>query len=574
MAVYTQISLFFISLFLSLPAFGQLKPVTVITSLVPPYTPYLGEYANDTGDKLSVTVVLNDSRVESHPVKLVMYLDLVGTGTVARTSPAAVTPIFYLGQGTLQLGGADLSAYFLPQNIDFSGELGQLFSTQGRIPDGLYRIGFHVVDAMRPDVVLSSSGYSPPSWFLLNPPPLPAMPADGEEVTLTSIQNVRFSWTPRHLGSGNAAFAAEYTFRLYRIAVAGVGKEQTVLSTFPVYTTTTNAASIFLGADDYQLEQGISYAWTVTAGTGEDGFTLFSNGGRSEARAFTYGCLCPVPYAPLPTSVRQSSATIGWEPDPLHMSFETGFRKAGDTEGTWHTVESYLGESSINNILEPLTSYEFRVRALCFNGEWSDYSPLSRFTTADMPKTDIDCGAVDEKVVVANTVPKPMLYAGEVLTYGQWKLVVTEASGANGIFSGRCDVAVPLFNNAKVRMVFNGITVNELNQVTAGIVRSESSDDSRLFVDDITDYLYEGDQTGNIIDNAAVAGIELGFSGSGGLTASVSGDSSSVTISSGSGSQTFSVDNLGDGTTVKDSHETRDSPFGNCLINDVSRRKT
>ncbi len=533
-------------------ATGQSKPVTVITSLAPPYTPFLGEYANDITDKLRVTVVPHDSRIESYPVKLVMSLEQVGYGEVMRTSSYATTPVFYIDNGSVTLGGADLASFFLPANIKLSGNTGQMYLNTGRIPDGLYRLGFSVVDAMRQDVILASTGYSAPVWFVLNQPPLPTLPGNDEEVTLTGIQNVRFSWTPRHLGSGNTAFATEYLFQLYEMRVANVGKDQTVLSTAPVYTTTTTSTSLFLTDGDYLLEQGVPYVWRVTADDGIDGFTLFENEGRSETRSFTYGCLCPVPLSPLPYTVTSDKATIEWVPDPLHMEYETRFRLKGDDDGLWHTRESYLGETVIDKVLSPLTSYEYQVRARCFNGEWSDYSPVNWFSTTGITGSAIECGKSDIMAEITNLVPKPMLYAGEVITYGDWQLVLTEVTGGNGIFSGKCTVAVPLFNYARVNMFFDNIRVNELNQVTSGVVLSESSDDSRMIVEDITDYFNEGDQTGNIIDNVAVAEMTLGFGAGDDIRGSISADGTTITVISGDNSQTFTVENLDKGTTVVD----------------------
>jgi hypothetical protein len=178
---------------------AQSKPVTIITSLAPPYTPFLGEYANDITDKLKVTVVLRDSRVDSYPVKLIMSLEQIGYGEVMRTASYAATPVFYIDNGAVTMGGADLASFFLPSNLEFFGGVGQSYINTGRIPDGLYRLGFSVVDAMRPDVVLASTGFSAPSWFTLNQPPLLSLPGNNEEVIRTDIQNVRFSRTPRHL---------------------------------------------------------------------------------------------------------------------------------------------------------------------------------------------------------------------------------------------------------------------------------------------------------------------------------------------------------------------------------------
>jgi hypothetical protein len=257
-------------------AFAQSKPVTVLVTLTPPYSPFLNEYASTTSSRLQVTLIVNDSRMINYSVKLQMFVERPGVGIVMRTAEYAVIPPILLNGGATEvLSGAALSQYFQAQNNVFTGFDQAKYLQTGRIPDGQYRIGFRVVDAQRSDVLLSNLTFSQPGWFLLNDPPQLNLPQNLDEVEVQNIQDVKLEWYPRHVGSMNSSFATNYQVELFALRVPGMNPQQVALSLPPDYTAITNQNYFRLSQDKFLLEPGIQYAWRVKA-MGIEDFYPFS----------------------------------------------------------------------------------------------------------------------------------------------------------------------------------------------------------------------------------------------------------------------------------------------------------
>lgn len=447
-----------------LPIHAATKPVTAIITLSPPYTPFLNEYGTAGANKLQVTFIVNDSRMINHPVKLQMLLEKVGAGVVMRTSDyAAIPPIFLNGNTTEMFTGADLAAYFLPQNM-LAGAVQQQYLQTGRIPDGQYRLGFQVVDAQRPEVVISNTAYTQPAWFLLNDPPLLNLPRNKENVRIDEIQNLRFEWFPRHLGSMNAAFATNYQLEIFALRVQGIDPNMVTLALPPDYTATTTATNFVLTADKFLLEPGVEYAFRVRATAGGSDLTLFKNNGYSEVYSFVYGSLCPQPTNVKHANTGQEQVKLTWDSNQQQTGYELRFRKKGDANGTWNTRQTYSNDLEISNVLQASTTYEYQLFANC-NTTKSGYTPLAYFTTAAPILTKFECGSGSDETSVTNFTPKSFLQVGDMIYSGKFPVKITEVTGSNGTFSGIGLMRIPFLNNVQVRMKFTNINVNELNQI-------------------------------------------------------------------------------------------------------------
>ena len=78
-----------------------------------------------------------------------------------------------------------------------------------------------------------------PAWFMLNEPPILNLPRNAEEERIKDPQYVKMEWFPRHLGSMNSSFTAQYKVELYALRVPGVDPNQAVLSLQPDYEDVT-----------------------------------------------------------------------------------------------------------------------------------------------------------------------------------------------------------------------------------------------------------------------------------------------------------------------------------------------
>ncbi|NOZ36446.1 MAG: hypothetical protein GXO80_14260, partial [Chlorobi bacterium] len=525
------------------------KPVTVIVSLTPPYTPFLNEYASFETNKLQVTLITNDSRMQNYPVKLQIFIQRYGTGIVMQTAEYAAIPPLYLTGGTSEtLDGASLAPYFSAQNNVFGGFDQAQYIRTGRIPDGQYRIGFRVTDAKRSDVILSETAYSQPGWFLLNDPPQLNLPLNGAVEEVQNIQNVKLEWFPRHLGSLNSSFAVNYRVELYALRVPGIDPATVAASLPPDFTTVTAQSNVYISQNDYLLEPGTKYAWRVKAFS-DDGLTLFQNNGYSEVRSFVYGSLCPEVKNIQANILGTDEVEFSWDTDPKQTTWKIQLRKENSTDN-WYTQQTNTIPLNIKNILSEGMPYEYRIKALC-NFNESDYSPLKTFSTEvfELPE-NFNCGTGDT-LEITNFNPKLSLFVGEIIYNGKFPVKLTEISGSNGIFSGKGRMRIPMLANVQVNMQFENIKVNELNQVYEGEMVSVYNPDSPFFIDDITDYLAEGDQVGNIITGQDSAAITLDYPIDDNTTIIVSNDSTIIINGS-----TETVDDLASGTTIEDSDGT------------------
>ncbi|MCG8701815.1 MAG: hypothetical protein MI922_27425, partial [Bacteroidales bacterium] len=567
-----KIRFIIIALLFNICLVSAIDPVTVSVNLTPPYTPFLNEYSSEGINKLQVTLMVNDSRLNNYPVKLQMFVEQMGYGIVMKTNTMAMSPIFISGNVTEVLNGADLSRYFMAQNNTFSGFSQSQYLQTGRIPDGHYRIGFRVVDAQRTEVQFSNTAYTQPGWFVLNDPPQLNQPRNNSTYRVVEPQSVMLEWFPRHLGGMNSSFAVSYQVELFTIRVPNMDPNQVALSLQPDYTETVTQNRVYITTDKFLFEPGVKYAWRVKAQSSGDQITLFQNTGYSEVYSFDYGALCSEPKNVKSTGVSVSDATIEWDTDPMHTVYEMRFRKQGDERNEWYTRESFTNKAEVKGLLEPATYYEYQVKAKC-NTVSSEYSPVKRFRTPLPPTGKYECGKHDT-IQVANTTPKDALNTGQIIYNGKFPVRLTEVSGGNGTFSGTGKMRIPYLLNAQVNMKFENVRVNELNEVIEGTFVSIYNPDSRFLIGDVTDYFNEGDQIGNIIDGVDSAAITLAYAVSSGTTLEVKVSGNTVTVSAGGSSTTTTVENMGEGTTIQDSKGNLYAVDADGIVTEVGKSGT
>ncbi len=463
-----------------LPA-KAIDPVTVTVNLPPPYTPFLNEYASADLGKLQVILTVNDSRMQNYPVKIQMVMERMHEGIVMQTSTYAATPIILLnGQTTEFLSGLDLSTYFIPQNLVFSGIDRSQYIQTGRIPDGMYRMGFRVVDSRRTDVVLSNTAFSAPGWFLLNEPPLLNAPRNNMVERIMEPQNVKLEWFPRHLGSMNSAFAVQYQIEVFPMRIPNMDPNHVVMGTQPLFYDIVNTNFYYLSYYSLLLEPGVQYAWRVRA-ISDNELTLFQNNGYSEVFTFTYGSPCPVPENSSVTLWGAEAVDIDWDSDFRHSKYELRFRVKDQPNAVWNSKETFTNNTRVEALLTAGMSYEYQVKAVC-NQVASDYSAIQDFKLPDEPLKEFVCGDSDDDPTITNRNPKASLQPNDIIHSGQFPIKLIEVSGTNGTFSGVARMKIPFLKNIQVVVEFNDVKVNELNQVYAGEFKSIYNPDSKFLI--------------------------------------------------------------------------------------------
>src|SRR5690606_30517109 len=140
-----------------------------------------------------------------------------GVGITLKTKPGFIPqPIVISGGGIPELlYGEDLAEYFHPNNLDFAGLGRGDYNKSAKLPEGVYRFSFEVLDYNR-NTLVSNKGMATASLILTDPPIL-NLPRNDTTINLIDPTNIVFTWTSRHKGSPNAVLTTEYKFRLIEL---------------------------------------------------------------------------------------------------------------------------------------------------------------------------------------------------------------------------------------------------------------------------------------------------------------------------------------------------------------------
>lgn len=444
-------------------ALAQNYPVSGTIQVKPPYSVYLSDYTKIKEDKLVLNLRLNDP---TDPVRDVFVrFKLESSTTIVETNPAyRPAPVTLTSGFPERLTGADFYESFLANNLQFTrGISKQEFQRRNAIPEGLYKICAEVYDYGTG--TLLSLPICTQVWILLNDPPRLMLPENNSIVKANDPQNLVFRWTPMNTGSPNSFFSTEYEFKLYEIWPANRNPNDAVNTTPAIFETTTSIPNYIYTLSDPYLMPGRSYAWRVKA-KDANGMDLFKNQGFSEVFSFTWGVQCDIPINITSEAISSDRTKVLWDEMENATGYMVRFREKGSS-GAWY--EHKL--ATTNTILtgtKPEKEYEFQVKCEC-GGIAGEYSPLKYFTT---PKASeyldkLDCNARYSGDSIKNKEPLLSAQAGDEWTVGLFKVTLTEVTGSNGVFSGKCTVNINLINT-EVIAKFTNVKVNTDRQVYQG----------------------------------------------------------------------------------------------------------
>ncbi|MEM9389437.1 MAG: fibronectin type III domain-containing protein [Bacteroidota bacterium] len=488
--------------------FAQTFPVQASTTIVPPYSTYLADYVAPGSERLALNIFLAD--VNRPELRTRLRLRIEGQGMLIETKPEYLPPPLILQGGVPErLIATDLAGYFLPENLNFQGITRQQFERTGQLPEGLYQFCFEVLEYNR-GVKVSNSACTM-AWLILNDPPIINFPRQGEKLRPQDPQYITFQWTPRHTGSPNSAFSTEYEFSLVELWPETRNPNDAILTTPPIFETTTQSTTLIYGPAETPLVLGRSYAFRVRAKamTGIDELDLFKNQGYSEAIGFIYGDACTLPANIIAEAVNSGKFSVSWEPNVNHTNFGIRYRKANDPQAEWYEETTYIQDLSVSG-LQAETVYEYQVLAGC-GPFFSEYSPIASITTEALPDVNYSCGLPLEDFGFENQEPLTQLNRNDIIYAGDFDVKVLEATGSSGNFSGKGTVVIPYLDNLAVSVDFTGISVNTNYRMTRGVmdVKGFGVD---ILSDDVTDFLDELDETLASIDDVlddVGAGLDL-----------------------------------------------------------------
>ena len=432
----------------------------------------MADYANPGSEKLNLILQLNDYSVANYHLKL--RFEIKGNGfTLSTKTLYNPAPITLLPGQPLLLSGSDLAPYLASANLDFIGINQSQYEKGKALPEGYYSICVSAYDFYQSNPLQVSNSACAQAWFTLSDPPFLNQPNCNTLLIPQTPQNILFQWTPMNLGSPNSALNTEYDFALWEIRPDSTANpNQVVLSTAPIYSTSTQQTFINYGVTEPALNLYLKYVWRVRAkdNTGRDNF---KNNGYSQTCTFTYGSLSNVIGNTGNITLNAQALThrtgqCDWTKQSLYTSYLLQVRKQGTT--FWFDYPNTSGIEKVSN-LEPNTTYECQVQGKG-NNLTSAWSNMATFTTADAP--NYTCNDINLPNTGAQPKPLPTAKAipGLVIQSGQFEIIATqiEASGMKGWYKGKGYALV--FGGLPVAVKWDNIFIDEDNRQQQGVIEA------------------------------------------------------------------------------------------------------
>lgn len=467
-------------------SYAQTYPIAVNTQITQPSPIYLSNYADATtiNSPIKVQLVLNDLTISNRQVKLKIYFQGNGISFTTNDFVVGARPLYLEGGFPLQLTNVDLAPYFEYQNL-----LGLNQNQYAQpLPEGVYNIYVEVYDFATGKKLSKKTGAT--TIIFQNEPPFLNLPLNNASIMQQNIQNIIFSWTPRSINVSNV----EYEFSLVEIWDQYTPVQNAFAYSPPLYTTTIKNTTFQYGINEPQLIPGKKYAWRIKAKAilGAEEIGVFKNNGYSEIYSFTYEVFCTSPLAIKTDGISQDQAKISWSGTIDNYDYQVNYReKNADSE--WYKLITPRENLTISN-LKPNTVYEYTVGASCDVGKYT-HSFVKEFTT--LAKDEITfqgCGIKPDPNDLANKTPLPQLFPNDVVTAGDFPIVVLHSTGNNGTFTGDGYVTLPFLEKfrklidaadalggekinigqfSRIRITFNNIGVNtDFKLISGEIVAS------------------------------------------------------------------------------------------------------
>jgi hypothetical protein len=438
---------------------SQTYPVTISTQLTQPSPIYLSNYANmaSINSPIKVQLILNDLSIMNRQVRLKCYFQ-GAVSFVTNDFVVGAAPIYLEGGFPTLLTNVELGSYFEFQNIKGinPNQYGQ------PLPEGIYTISFEVYDFATNKKLSKKS--SATTVIFQNEPPFLNLPANQAEIMEQNIQNIIFSWTPRSINVSNV----EYEFSLAEIWNTNTPIQNAFAYSPPLYTTTTRNTTVQYSIAEPQLIPGKTYAWRVKAKAllGAEEIGVFKNNGYSEIFSFKYLTFCKPPLAITTTEVSQEQAKVTWSGAVDNYDYQVNYREK-NADSKWYKLVTPREYILISN-LKPKTTYEYTVGAACDPNEYTN-SNIQEFTTLAQDEIAFTgCGIKPDPTALSNKTPLPALFPNDVVTAGNFPIVVLKSTGSNGTFSGEGYVTFPFL-----------VKFRELIDAAAALAGSDENGDSK-----------------------------------------------------------------------------------------------
>ena len=271
-------------------AFSQvINPVTVTTSLTPPYSALLPDYSTIGSNKLIASIILNDLSEPSWDVRLKITIESNQIRISTKPNFRPTTAITLLPGTPVTVTGEELEPYLNYNNIDVAGISMSDLQQNGKLPEGYYTFCIEAYDYVS-NRLLSNIGCSG-AFIQLNGVPLVQTPLKGTVIMAQDPVNIQYQWqlsTPSFYGNPSDT---EYQLALYKILDPNVEPQNSIANNVveKVFESDWSPnTTLVYGIAEPPLEIGQRYSYTIQA-RDIQGRDIFKNDGFSEVGWFNYG---------------------------------------------------------------------------------------------------------------------------------------------------------------------------------------------------------------------------------------------------------------------------------------------
>lgn len=276
-----------------LPALIRAQEVIVTLNIIPPYSAYVYDYADLTGQAV---ITLTNTTTEVKQVRLEGSLTNTTAGLFVRTEPGhqGPSPIILPAGGSVVLstqpGVMDfLAPEYVTTNADQSVQ--QAIVQTGQLPEGMYTLCVEAYAYNSTQLLSQPGGGCFTFGLYYAQPPIITQPLHGTEIN-AYMTNPVFTWTPP---LGNLSGAVIQYDLVVTPVYAGQDPNDAIIAarTYqrgqPVLVKEGLPSNVYVRqVSDLAFEQGKQYAMQVTA-RDMNGQVAVANLGRSEISVFTVG---------------------------------------------------------------------------------------------------------------------------------------------------------------------------------------------------------------------------------------------------------------------------------------------
>ncbi len=473
--------------------YAQVFPVDLSLNIMRPHSPAFHTFGNSTGfgqqvNQIQLFMTLKDSREPMLNVGLEWEI-VTERGRYIANPELALIPINLVFGMPTSLSNLQLSTYF----SDVSFPPGML--NNGFLPEGACEICATAIELTnRSPVSLKVCAF----LFLEElDPPVIMLPLDS--IIPYFPQNIQLSWQPLHA----ASFPVEYTLEIWEM-IPGLTPEQIITSTPPLFVKPIQQmTTTFLGPSDPPLLVGSFYLAQVTVRDivnmgGMPPVYLFKNFGRSPVHIFKYGYTlddipCEQPTGlgydtsdDLETYIFWDGGTIpaqghgqgivlgnsesGGNSSSFRSFYNLNWREKNeaDPSGTWSNHTTDLAYYNFDDFKRGRT-YQVFVEKACPSAMISSDTIEISFSQLP-PERPYECGQQPLDLMLQNQTPLQNLFINDTIMAGDTRVIITEAVGSNGNFSGEGFFKAPFIKSIKLAVEFTNIRINDEYRLTEGSI--------------------------------------------------------------------------------------------------------